>query len=699
MASRDAGEAYVVRGSQAPLRSSLATATEELSRVAGSVAGMQLGIQPLPLIFDESDSAEELPPPGHEVLEWQKLSTGTLLRGILPLILRERWLLLFANVCLLGLAGIESYIPKLLGTATDIAAAGSGANAAMMQSSSERTSLTLNEAMGLMLVLRVGLMVLKFMHGFTLSVVTERILCRLRRRCFENLLVQDIAFFDRAQSGDLTSRLTADMGGFQCSLKGVMADVVGSLVKVATNLSFMVSVSWKITLMTAGLTVLLFAGCVPFIKGIAGYTSLFMSQHGLCLNVLQEGLENIKVVRSCGAEALEQRHFKEVVGSPARRGLCWWWPRRDGGLLRVEVEKGLFENACTTGLFTLAMAGIAGIVWFGLIMVLDGEMSLGDLISFIMYTANLMLAVLPLVTCSANLVILLVTSLRIFQIIYREPEIPMSTGETGRVPDKALGEVSFNDVSFGYTTTILNSMSFVIPGRSSAAFVGTSGSGKSTTLSLIAHFHKASAGSVCVDGHSVNVVSTNWLRRKVAYIQQQPVLFGLSIRENIRYACTAHSFNEKQATLATQKMVEEAAKKANAHDFILDQPAGYDTHCGEGGVRLSGGQKQRVAIARALLMDPLILLMDEATSALDSESESLVQQSIHKISKSLTVISVAHRLGTVRDSDQIMVLDHGVIVGRGTHDELMEVCEQYQDLVKKQWIEGVDATSVTALDM
>ena len=241
------------------------------------------------------------------------------------------------------------------------------------------------------------------------------------------------------------------------------------------------------------------------------------------------------------------------------------------------------------------------------------------------------------------------------------------------------GDIELRDVDFAYPSRpnvlVLNQFTLKIPSNTTTALVGSSGAGKSTVVSLLQRFYDVNDGGIYVDGKNITDLSLKWLRRHIGYVQQEPQLFGMSIRENLLYGVDRE---------VSQEEMEKACRDANAHDFIVTWPKGYDTLVGERGVKLSGGQKQRISIARALLTNCRILLLDEATSALDSESEHLVQEAINKAIVGRTVIIVAHRLSTIQKADQIVVMSDHKIVDVGTHDHLLQKCSKYQDLIKRQ---------------
>jgi ABC-type multidrug transport system fused ATPase/permease subunit len=273
---------------------------------------------------------------------------------------------------------------------------------------------------------------------------------------------------------------------------------------------------------------------------------------------------------------------------------------------------------------------------------------------------------------------------RIFYLLDREPTIPTPPSKTDPTmpmePESMEGNIELKDVVFNYPSRpdimILNGFSLSMAANTTTALVGSSGAGKSTVVSLLQRFYDISGGHITIDGNDLRDLDLQWLRRRIGYVQQEPQLFGLSVRENLLYGVVDRD--------VTQDELEDRCRDANCHDFIMAWPNGYDTLVGERGVKLSGGQKQRVAIARALLTNCRILLLDEATSALDAESEHLVQEAIDKAVVGRTVVIVAHRLSTIRRASQIVVMDDHKIVDVGTHDNLLTNCTKYQDLIKRQ---------------
>jgi ABC-type multidrug transport system fused ATPase/permease subunit len=271
---------------------------------------------------------------------------------------------------------------------------------------------------------------------------------------------------------------------------------------------------------------------------------------------------------------------------------------------------------------------------------------------------------------------------RIFYLLERVPAIPKALEKDQpppKKPESMEGLVEFENVNFSYPSRadvpVLKNYTLKVPPNTTAALVGSSGAGKSTVVALLQRFYEVNTGSVKVDGIDIRDLDIKWLRQQIGYVQQEPQLMGLSVRENVMYGVDRE---------VSQQELEQVCIDANAHDFISAWPDGYETMVGERGVKLSGGQKQRIAIARALLTNCRILLLDEATSALDAESEHLVQEAIEKVVVGRTVIIIAHRLSTIRRASQIVVMDNHEIVDVGDHETLMKNCDKYKDLIKRQ---------------
>jgi len=321
-------------------------------------------------------------------------------------------------------------------------------------------------------------------------------------------------------------------------------------------------------------------------------------------------------------------------------------------------------------------------LWFGGREVIDGRLTGGQLIGFLVYGISVAGALGSLVSLYTSLQEALGATKRVFQILDTKPDVTDTAD--AKTLAQVEGRITFDDVSFSYDERqeVLHHINLDIAPGEIVALVGPSGAGKSTIFNLIPRFYDPTSGSVRVDGTDAKSVTQTSLRQQIGIVPQETLLFGGTIRENIRYGRLDASDSE----------LEAAAKAANAHDFIMELPDKYETIVGERGIRLSGGQRQRVAIARALLKDPRILLLDEATSSLDTESEHLVQEALTRLMQNRTTVIIAHRLSTINVANRIAVLDKGAIVELGTHEELMALNGLYAKLYSMQFREDLSLT-------
>lgn len=500
-----------------------------------------------------------------------------------------------------------------------------------------------------------------------LSRVGERVAADMRKTLFASLLRQDVAFFDANKTGQLVNRLTADIQEFKSSFKLVISQGLRSITQTVGCFVSLYVISPKLT----GLTVVV----LPCLVGAGALIGSFLrklsrlaqEQVAKATGVADEALGNVRTVK---AFAMEERELQ---------------------LYAYEVDKSceLNENlgagiAVFQGLSNIALNCIVlGTIFAGGTLISSNEMSPGDLMSFLVASQTVQRSLASISILFGQMVRGISSGARVFEYLAIKPAIP-NTGGGGRIPNDSLtGRVDFMNISFSYPTRpghlILNKFNLTLPPCKTVAIVGESGGGKSTVASLLERFYDPTNGVIMLDGLDIRTLDLPWLRGQViGFINQEPVLFGSSIIENIRFGMPQ----------ATDAEVITAAKQANAHGFITAFPDGYNTIVGERGVTLSGGQKQRIAIARALIKNPSILVLDEATSALDAESERVVQEALDRATRGRTVLIIAHRLSTIQGADLICVLSNGQIVEAGTHLELLSKGGIYSDLIRRQRAEG-----------
>ncbi|MDQ4141373.1 MAG: ATP-binding cassette domain-containing protein, partial [Bacteroidota bacterium] len=343
--------------------------------------------------------------------------------------------------------------------------------------------------------------------------------------------------------------------------------------------------------------------------------------------------------------------------------------------LKASYFRGAFVSFIIIGLF----GGIILVLWFGASLVESRELTIGQLVQFIIYTTFIGASVGGLGDLYGRVQTSLGAADRVLEIL-DEPEEPTNLPNFSGTPLKVSGNIEYDQVAFSYPTrpdiAVLKDISFQIQSGEKVALVGPSGAGKSTIVALLMKFYNLKSGQICIDGQDINNLNLTELRRNIGIVPQEVLLFGGTIRENIAYG----------KPTATEEEIIQAAKKANAYQFIQSFPEKLDTVVGERGIKLSGGQRQRIAIARAILKNPAILILDEATSSLDSESEKLVQQAMDELMKGRTSIIIAHRLSTIRKADKILVIENGQIAEQGTHEELsLNEAGLYANLLRLQF--------------
>lgn len=502
--------------------------------------------------------------------------------------------------------------------------------------------------------------VASFVRAWLFTLAGERVVARLRKDLFASIIRQEVGFFDAQRTGELVNRLGSDTSVLQNSVTVNISMALRFLLQAAGTVGILFWTSWKLSLVMLAIVPVIAVGAVVFGRAVRALARRTQDALAHAAEVAEESLSNIRTVRAFAREEGEVERYSRKIDEVFDAGR------------RMAIAYGSFQG----GLGFVGYVAVAGGLWYGGGMVIDGVMSVGDLTSYMLYTLFLGAALAGLSSLYSDFNRAIGASERVFELLDRVPGV---VNPQGRSLGEVAGRMRLEGVSFAYPTrpevTVLRKVDLELEPGKILALVGPSGGGKSTVAGLLLRLYDPREGLVRLDGVDLRELSTRWLREQIGIVSQEPVLFATSVADNIRYG----------RPTATEAEVEAAARAANAHDFIVKFPEGYGTLVGERGVRLSGGQKQRIAIARAILKDPRVLILDEATSALDAESEHLVQEALDRLMAGRTVLVIAHRLSTVRDADVVAVVDGGEVVERGTHDELVARDGVYRRLVERQF--------------
>ncbi len=499
-----------------------------------------------------------------------------------------------------------------------------------------------------------------FGHVYCLGRLVQRLVAELRQRLFDHLLSLSFSFFARSKTGDLISRFTNDLHVFQNTLQIGVTGPFRDIPQFFVFLGIMFYRSWDLALVTLAIIpiALLFIRIFGR-RNLKAVDKRQLSFSGLS-SLLVETISGIRVVKAFGMERYESKRFGKA----------------NEELYRNQMRSILIDSYSTPVIEVIGATAGATVVAYGGYLILNGQITAGDFTSFLLSFFLLNDPIKKLNGFNLKLQEGIAALRRIFEILDTEPEI---VSPPNAVKLKAFEqEIVFEIKDFRYNgakDSVLQNLNLAVRKGEAVALVGSSGAGKTTLANLIPRFHDVTEGSVKIDGHDVRTLDLHALRNMIAIVTQDTILFNDTIANNISYGHPECS----------QERMVSAAQAANAHDFILEQPDGYDSFIGEKGAKLSGGQRQRLSIARALLKDAPILILDEATSALDSESEIEVQGAIEYLMANRTTIVIAHRLSTIRNADRICVVEDGTIMEEGTHDELLRKGGRYRQLHAMQF--------------
>jgi ABC transporter fused permease/ATP-binding protein len=501
-----------------------------------------------------------------------------------------------------------------------------------------------------------------WLRHYSLSWLGERVVTDLRGLVFDRILTLPLSWFHERRSGELVGRLASDVTVVEGVVGSELSIAMRNGVQIVGALILLFVINVKLTLLMLGIVPPIVLTTIWFGRKIRRMARSVQDELAKVSGQVQESVGAIATVQSFVREGHEAKRYRTGVESAFQQTLAM-----------VRWRASFFASAMSAG-----YAGVAAVIWLGGRALINKELTPGDLTSFFLYTFIVAGALADLAGVWAGLQRAAGATDRLFSVIDTVPDIRSPEAPVPLPAGK--GAVQFDKVSFAYATRrgqpVLTDVDLEIKPGEVVALVGPSGAGKSTILSLLFRFYDVDQGSVKLEGVDVRDLSLADLRRSLAMVAQEPVLFSGTIRDNIAYG--------RDGT--TREEIEAAARDAYAHDFITGFPDGYDTIIGERGTKLSGGQKQRIALARALIANPRVLILDEATSNLDAESEAAVQAALARIMAGRTTIIVAHRLSTVRDADRIVVIDGARVVEQGGHDELMERRGTYRRLVEHQLI-------------
>ncbi len=476
---------------------------------------------------------------------------------------------------------------------------------------------------------------------------TENTLANLRLALYSNLVKLPMSFFSQKRVGELNSRISSDITQIQDTLTSTIAEFLRQFILIVGGIALLATESLKLTLLMLSVVPLVAIAAVFFGRFIRGYSKRVQDKVAESQIIVEETMQGISIVKAFANEWYEisryQTKIKEVI--------------------QIAIKGGKYRGYFASFIIFCLFGAIVAVVWYGVQLSIAGEMSVGQLISFVLYSTFVGASFGGIAELYAQIQKAIGATERVFELLDETPE-KINNSLPGTL-EKIRGNVSFKNVAFHYPSRkemeVLKDVNFTAQFGQKIAIVGPSGAGKSTIASLLLRFYSITEGSVEIDNKNIYDYDLEQLRGNMSIVPQDVILFGGTIRENIAYG----------KPNATEEEILAAAKQANAYNFIESFPEKLDTLVGERGVKLSGGQRQRIAIARALLKNPSILILDEATSSLDSESEKLVQEALEVLMEGRTSIIIAHRLSTIRSADQILVLDQGVIAEQGTHQELI----------------------------
>lgn len=551
-----------------------------------------------------------------------------------------------AMVCIIMAAGANLYLPWIIKDMID--------------------DVLMSKDMLMLNLIAAGILVVMFTRGvfyygqsYLVSYVGQRVIIDVRSMLFRKFQKMPLSYYDRQQTGTVMSYITNDVSAMQSAIVDNLIELVTESSILIGSLAMMIYLDWKLSLLTLMTIPLVGFAMKIFGRKLKRSSTVIQERAAEITSLLQESISAIRVVKSFVRETYEIKRFEEQN-----------WKNFQAAMKNVKLSSLL-----TPTVEFLAAIAVTFIVWFGGYEVVNEVITAGELVAFLTYAVNLANPVKRLSRVYAAIQRAMAAADRVFAVMDLEEKITDVPGAKPLPPIK--GQVEFKDITFSYKEgqPALQHISLKAEPGQMIALVGPSGSGKSTIANLIPRFYDVDSGTISIDGHDICQVTADSLREQIGLVPQETMLFSTTVMENIRYGRLD----------ATDEEVVEAARAANAEEFIKDLPEGYDTKLGERGLNLSGGQRQRLAIARAILKNPRVLILDEATSALDTESEKIVQDALDKLMVGRTSFVIAHRLSTIFNADQIFVVENGHLREHGTHEELLAAGGLYSNLYNIQF--------------
>jgi len=567
--------------------------------------------------------------------------------GIFRFVLPYRWTFIVGLIALGLSSGTLLSFPYFAGKLLDVA-----------QGKTNFVLTTINQ-IGLALI---GILlvqgVFSYLRVYTFTSVSERTLADLRQHVYSKIIWLPVSFFDQRRVGELISRITSDVSTLQDTFTFTLAELLRQILVLIIGVPMIFILFPSLTIFMLLTFPALILAALFFGKFIRKLSKKTQDQLATSNVIVEETLHSIAVVKSFTNELFEVLRYKKSLNE----------------VVNTAIHASRYRGAFISFTIVAMFGGIVAVSWYGAYLVQAGEVSVGDLFSFVLYTTFIGGSIAGLGDIYSQLQRSVGASERILEILDQQDEQSSSTHNL-----KLSGKIEFNNLQFSYPTrsdvTVLKGISFSIKPGEKIALVGPSGSGKSTIINMLMRFYAPSGGEIRVDGLNALDYNLSDYRSNIGIVPQEVILFGGTIRENIAYG----------KTNATEEEIIEAARKANAWEFIESFPEKLETVVGDRGVKLSGGQRQRVAIARAILKNPTILVLDEATSSLDAKSEQLVQEALEKLMENRTTLVIAHRLSTIRKVDSIFVIKDGSIAESGTHSQLASLDNGiYSNLLKLQ---------------